>query len=292
MLACALVIARPHGRNPRRRPLIASPSPRIPATNPRTIPGKPRQRHAAHARGRSRWTTYSNCLKKFIADQRAIVDAAMKAGNDAVEEYNAVVTKAQGSDREGEGLARNRRRSRAIAECLRRWQRLRRPLPPPLPPTPIASAPAIARVAARRLRPPLRAVPRVRARRQAPLRGRQLARDRPRRARPHRLLRPPRAETVERIEREFALGRRSTARRRRAVGAREAALHRRSSIDHKQPECAETFFNSVSCKILHRGYFHNRFIFVRPAIVHRAHRRRPAVVSQLLPAAAADCARR
>jgi len=37
-------------------------------------------------------------------------------------------------------------------------------------------------------------------------------------------------------------------------------------IDHKQPECAETFFNSVSVKILHRAYFHNRFIFVRPAI--------------------------
>jgi isocitrate dehydrogenase kinase/phosphatase len=37
-------------------------------------------------------------------------------------------------------------------------------------------------------------------------------------------------------------------------------------IDHKQPECAETFFNSVSVKILHRVYFQNRFIFVRPAV--------------------------
>ncbi len=37
-------------------------------------------------------------------------------------------------------------------------------------------------------------------------------------------------------------------------------------IDHRQPECAETFFNSVSVKILHRAYFHNQFIFVRPAI--------------------------
>ncbi|MDA0574046.1 bifunctional isocitrate dehydrogenase kinase/phosphatase [Burkholderia gladioli] len=35
---------------------------------------------------------------------------------------------------------------------------------------------------------------------------------------------------------------------------------------HLQPECAETFFNSVCCKILHRSYFHNDFIFVRPAI--------------------------
>src|SRR5690606_34729125 len=33
-----------------------------------------------------------------------------------------------------------------------------------------------------------------------------------------------------------------------------------------QPELAETFFNSVCCRILHRTYFHNGFIFVRPAV--------------------------
>ncbi|HMZ84383.1 MAG TPA: bifunctional isocitrate dehydrogenase kinase/phosphatase [Rhodocyclaceae bacterium] len=37
-------------------------------------------------------------------------------------------------------------------------------------------------------------------------------------------------------------------------------------VNHKQPELAETFFNSVSTKILHHTYFHNQFIFVRPAI--------------------------
>jgi isocitrate dehydrogenase kinase/phosphatase len=37
-------------------------------------------------------------------------------------------------------------------------------------------------------------------------------------------------------------------------------------IEHKQPELAETFFNSVTCRILHRSYFHNDFIFVRPAV--------------------------
>jgi len=37
-------------------------------------------------------------------------------------------------------------------------------------------------------------------------------------------------------------------------------------LNHKQPELAETFFNSVCCKILHRTYFHNDFIFARPAI--------------------------
>ena len=36
--------------------------------------------------------------------------------------------------------------------------------------------------------------------------------------------------------------------------------------NHKQPELAETFFNSVCCRILHRTYFHNDFIFVRPAV--------------------------
>ncbi|MCC7386471.1 MAG: bifunctional isocitrate dehydrogenase kinase/phosphatase [Deltaproteobacteria bacterium] len=35
---------------------------------------------------------------------------------------------------------------------------------------------------------------------------------------------------------------------------------------HKQPELAETFFNSVSCRILERTYYKNQFIFVRPSI--------------------------
>jgi hypothetical protein len=38
---------------------------------------------------------YGTCVKKYAADQRAIVDAAMKAGNEAVEEYNGVVNKAK-----------------------------------------------------------------------------------------------------------------------------------------------------------------------------------------------------
>jgi isocitrate dehydrogenase kinase/phosphatase len=37
-------------------------------------------------------------------------------------------------------------------------------------------------------------------------------------------------------------------------------------VDHRQPELAETFFNSVTAKLLHRSYFHNDFIFVRPAV--------------------------
>ena len=37
-------------------------------------------------------------------------------------------------------------------------------------------------------------------------------------------------------------------------------------VEHHQPELAETFFNSVTTKILHRTHFHNSFIFVRPAM--------------------------
>jgi len=69
-------------------------------------------------------------------------------------------------------------------------------------------------------------------------------------------------ETADRLEREL-----------RAAGIDRDALWGEVKrefigllIDHKQPECAETFFNSVSVKILHRAYFHNQFIFVRPAI--------------------------
>lgn len=48
---------------------------------------------------------------------------------------------------------------------------------------------------------------------------------------------------------------------------RELKLHYIGMLTgHKQPELAETFFNSVCCNILHRSYFNNEFIFVRPVI--------------------------
>ncbi|QLQ24506.1 MAG: bifunctional isocitrate dehydrogenase kinase/phosphatase [Dechloromonas sp.] len=37
-------------------------------------------------------------------------------------------------------------------------------------------------------------------------------------------------------------------------------------LNHKQPELAETFFNSVTTRILHRDYFRNDFMFVRPTV--------------------------
>jgi isocitrate dehydrogenase kinase/phosphatase len=48
---------------------------------------------------------------------------------------------------------------------------------------------------------------------------------------------------------------------------REVKLHYIGMLtDHRQPELAETFFNSVCCKMLHRAYYNNDFIFVRPAV--------------------------
>ena len=69
------------------------------------------------------------------------------------------------------------------------------------------------------------------------------------------------AETVERLHREF------NAETVDDVVWQQAKLYYIGLLtDHNQPELAETFFNSVFCQILHRTYFHNEFIFVRPAI--------------------------
>ena len=34
--------------------------------------------------------------------------------------------------------------------------------------------------------------------------------------------------------------------------------------NHQQPELAETFYNSVACRLLDRTYYHNDYIFWRP----------------------------
>jgi isocitrate dehydrogenase kinase/phosphatase len=69
------------------------------------------------------------------------------------------------------------------------------------------------------------------------------------------------AETVERLHREF------NAETVDDLVWQQAKLYYIGLLtNHSQPELAETFFNSVFCKILHRTYFHNDFIFVRPAI--------------------------
>ena len=56
-------------------------------------------------------------------------------------------------------------------------------------------------------------------------------------------------------------------------------------VNHKQPELAETFFNSVTTKILHRSYFHNDFIFARPAVSTEYIESYPPVYSSYYPGA-------
>ncbi|WP_246120799.1 bifunctional isocitrate dehydrogenase kinase/phosphatase [Chitinolyticbacter meiyuanensis] len=68
-------------------------------------------------------------------------------------------------------------------------------------------------------------------------------------------------EATERLISEFGAQRLTDA-----TWARVKTEYIKLLINHKQPELAETFFNSVCCRILHRSYFHNDFIFYRPAV--------------------------
>ena len=68
-------------------------------------------------------------------------------------------------------------------------------------------------------------------------------------------------ETVERLREEFDadfLG--------DEVWQRAKLFYIGLLVDHKRPELAETFFNSVTTRILRRTYLHNDFMFVRAAI--------------------------
>lgn len=69
------------------------------------------------------------------------------------------------------------------------------------------------------------------------------------------------AEVIERLEHDFGEDR---------PGEQVWQQVRREYVGllagHRQPELAETFFNSVSTKLLHRTYFNNDFLFVRPAV--------------------------
>ncbi|HZF80627.1 MAG TPA: bifunctional isocitrate dehydrogenase kinase/phosphatase [Rubrivivax sp.] len=68
-------------------------------------------------------------------------------------------------------------------------------------------------------------------------------------------------EAVQRLRDEFKVDQLSTD------SWQQAKLHYIGLLtDHHQPELAETFFNSVTAKLLHRSYFRNDFIFVRPAV--------------------------
>jgi len=69
------------------------------------------------------------------------------------------------------------------------------------------------------------------------------------------------AETVERLEREFDAEQLSST-----FWQQVKFQYVHLLLDHLQPELAETFFNSVCCRILHRNYYNNAFLFVRPTI--------------------------
>ena len=69
------------------------------------------------------------------------------------------------------------------------------------------------------------------------------------------------AETVERLKREF-----HTDKLTQDFWPQVKFQYINLLLDHLQPECAETFFNSVCCRILHRNYYNNAFLFVRPTI--------------------------
>ena len=68
-------------------------------------------------------------------------------------------------------------------------------------------------------------------------------------------------ECSNRLEREFKAGDQPME-----VWQQVKLLYIGLLVDHHQPELEETFFNSVTTKILHRSYFQNDFIFVRPAV--------------------------
>ncbi len=68
-------------------------------------------------------------------------------------------------------------------------------------------------------------------------------------------------ECSKRLEREFKAGEQG-----RALWQQIKLHYIGLLVDHHQPELAETFFNSVTTKILHSSYFQNDFIFVRPAV--------------------------
>lgn len=69
------------------------------------------------------------------------------------------------------------------------------------------------------------------------------------------------AETVARLTKEFPADVFTDARWGEVKLSYIALL-----LEHRQPELAEVFFNSVTTRVLHRRYFQNRFMFVRPSV--------------------------
>jgi isocitrate dehydrogenase kinase/phosphatase len=68
-------------------------------------------------------------------------------------------------------------------------------------------------------------------------------------------------ETLEQLHRRYGIRDPDEALWRRIKVEYVHLLHQ-----HRQPELAETYFNSVFCHLFHRRYYNTRHIFVRPAV--------------------------
>src|SRR5262245_14700205 len=107
----------------------------------------------------------------------------------------------------------------------------------------------------------------------------------------YRLFRETSAKAKDRFERADWAGVRAASKERidmydRRVAEAVARIHERFPIadqhepfwqdikvayiallhEHRQPECAETFYNSVACRVLDRRYYRNEYIFRRAAV--------------------------
>jgi isocitrate dehydrogenase kinase/phosphatase len=70
------------------------------------------------------------------------------------------------------------------------------------------------------------------------------------------------AETVALIRSELAEAADETVWR----AVKRATTMRLLELDHQQPELAETFYNSVACRVLARTYYNNEYLFWRQAV--------------------------
>ena len=68
-------------------------------------------------------------------------------------------------------------------------------------------------------------------------------------------------ETVDKIQRDFP-----AVAENNELWPRIKIVFIGKLMDHLQSECAETFYNSVACRVLHRDYYNSEYIFWRPAI--------------------------
>lgn len=68
-------------------------------------------------------------------------------------------------------------------------------------------------------------------------------------------------ETVEQLKQHF-----SAAQSDNTLWSTVKRCYITLLLEHRQPECAETFYNSVACRFLHRHYYRNDYIFWRPTL--------------------------